>query len=200
MPIDGSVWLRDPLHSSYPPSRVFLVLRDQDQELALRFLRRAREAVFAFDRNIADPAVLADLVDGLGLDGKPVVAAADSPRGDELLERDIALARELGVRGFPTLVFLDDEGRGVKVGGVRSLDTYVEALTSVLTGEPRLRQVPAPQDVLQREGRLFAKEIEALYDVAPGSVEEFIAERVTPGSFQTGVVLGETHYDWVTRS
>ena len=181
MPIDGSVWLRDPLHSSYPPSRVFLVLREEDPELALRFLRRAREAVFAFDRNIADPAVLADLVDGLGLDGKPVVAAADSPRGDELLERDIALARELGVRGFPTLVFLDDEGRGVKVGGVRSLDTYVEALTSVLTGEPRLRQVPAPQDVLQREGRLFAKEIEALYDVAPGSVEEFIAERVTPG-------------------
>src|SRR5690606_27161480 len=70
MPIDGSVWLRDPLHSSYPPSRVFLVLREEDPELALRFLRRAREAVFAFDRNIADPAVLADLVDGLGLDGK----------------------------------------------------------------------------------------------------------------------------------
>src|SRR5690606_577444 len=61
MPIDGSVWLRDPLHSSYPPSRVYLVISEQDPELAQRFLRRAREAVFAFDRNIADPTVLADL-------------------------------------------------------------------------------------------------------------------------------------------
>lgn len=194
MPIDGSVWLRDPLSSSYPPSRVYVVIREKDAQLAQRFLRRMREALFAFDRNIADPAVLAELVDGLGLDGKAVVAEADSERGQELLERDIALARGLGVRGFPTLVFVNDEGQGVKVSGVRALGSYVQALESVLAGEPRPRKVPNLNEALEGEGLFFSKEIEVLYDVAPANVGDFVAEQLAGAEFETGEVLGETFY------
>src|SRR5690606_7620720 len=163
MPIDGSVWNRDPLASSYPPSRVYLVIRERDAETARLFLRKAREAVFAFDRNIASTDVLVELVGQIGLDGEAVVAEAESERGEELLRKDIALARELGVRGFPTLVFVDDEGQGVKVGGVRGLESYVQALENLIGEEPRVREVAPLTEVLAREGRLFAKEIEALY-------------------------------------
>ena len=174
---DGSLWLRDPVTSSYRLPRV-RGHQDKDEEPARVFLRRAREAVFAFDRNISDPEVLTEIVDGLGhpeLRGSAVVAEADSERGHELLNRDLSLARELGVRGFPTVLLMDEDGMGTKVTGVRPLETYVDALAQVL-GEgvsPRRRELLPLDELLEREGRLFAKEIETYYGIAPEGVAEY---------------------------
>lgn len=202
MPIDGSLWSRDPVTSSYPPSRVYLVLRERDPELARAFLRRARESVFAFDRNISDPAVLAELVDELDrpeLVGSEVVAAAESEFGHELLRADITLARELGVRGFPTILFVNEEGAGVKVTGVKPLTAYVDALDTTL-GEgasPRRSELPPLAELIGREGRLFAKEIEEFYGVAPEAVEAFVSEHAAGSALHTGQVLGETYWEAV---
>lgn len=46
MPIDGDVWLEDPLPSSYPPSIAFKAAQLQDQEKAVSFMRELRELVF----------------------------------------------------------------------------------------------------------------------------------------------------------
>lgn len=46
MPIDGDVWLEDPLNSSYPPSIAFKAAQMQDNEKAILFLRELRELVF----------------------------------------------------------------------------------------------------------------------------------------------------------
>ena len=46
MPIDGDVWLEDPLPSSYPPSIAFKAAQLQDEEKAILFLREVREMVF----------------------------------------------------------------------------------------------------------------------------------------------------------
>ena len=46
MPIDGDVWLEDPLASSYPPSIAFKAAEMQDHEKAVLFLREIREMVF----------------------------------------------------------------------------------------------------------------------------------------------------------
>jgi predicted DsbA family dithiol-disulfide isomerase len=200
MPIDGSLWLRDPVASSYPPSRVYAVIKERDAALAREFLRRAREAVFAFDRNISNPEVLAEIVDGLGhpeLSGSAVVAEADSEKGQELLDRDLSLARELGVRGFPTILLMDEDGMGTKVTGVRPLETYVDALAQVL-GEgvsPRKRELLPLDELLEREGRLFAKEIETYYGVAPAVVAEYVEERVGAEELRAGTVLGETYWE-----
>lgn len=200
MPIDGSLWLRDPVSSSYPPSRVFTLLRERDPQLARTFMRRAREAVFAFDENIADPKVLARLVDGLGvadLDGASVVAEVDSERGQALLQRDLDLARELGVRGFPTILLMDEEGVGVKVTGVRQLEAYVDGLEQVLgEGVTLRRNDPTPlSELLEREGRLFAREIEAYYGVAPEAVADFVRDRINGEEPRSGEVLGERYWE-----
>lgn len=46
MPIDGDVWLEDPLNSSYPPSIAFKAAQLQDQEKAVQFMRALRELLF----------------------------------------------------------------------------------------------------------------------------------------------------------
>ncbi|MEO5648659.1 MAG: DsbA family protein, partial [Ginsengibacter sp.] len=52
MPIDGDVWLEDPLDSSYPPSIAFKAAQMQDKEKAILFLREIREMVFLQKKNI----------------------------------------------------------------------------------------------------------------------------------------------------
>ena len=43
IPLDGDIWLEDPLPSSYPPSIAFKAAQMQDGDLAILFLRRIKE-------------------------------------------------------------------------------------------------------------------------------------------------------------
>ena len=52
MPIDGNIWLEDPLSSSFPPSIAFKAAQMQDNEKASLFLREIREMVFLQKKNI----------------------------------------------------------------------------------------------------------------------------------------------------
>ena len=52
MPIDGDVWLEDPLNSSYPPSIAFKAAQMQDLDKAVLFLRSMRELLFLQKKNI----------------------------------------------------------------------------------------------------------------------------------------------------
>lgn len=53
MPIDGDVWLEDPLNSSYPPSIAFKAAQLQSEDKAIAFLREIKEMVFLQKKNIA---------------------------------------------------------------------------------------------------------------------------------------------------
>lgn len=138
-------------------------------------MRRAREAVFVFNRNIGDAEVLTDLVNQMGLDGTAIVKEAEEGSGQALLEQDFALARQLGVRGFPTIILVNEERKGVRISGTRPLSAYVDALKQVLLNETvEARPLPDLQQIFEQEGVLFAKEIEVLYDLAPEAVQSFV--------------------------
>src|SRR5688500_15181952 len=68
MPIDGDVWLEDPLHSSYPPSIAFKAAELQGKKKSLNFLRRIKEMVFLEKRNITRPEHLEQAATDSGLD------------------------------------------------------------------------------------------------------------------------------------
>ena len=46
--------------------------------MAYEYLRRAREALFAFNQNISDPSVMIEIVNQLGLDGEAIVKEAEA--------------------------------------------------------------------------------------------------------------------------
>jgi len=195
MPIDGTLWHDDPVQSSFTPSRVFKVIQQQDAQLALTFLRRAREAVFAFNRNIGSEAVLTALVDALGLNGREIVARANSADGQALLGQDFALTRSLGVRGFPTIIMVNEKNEGLRLVGARSLQEYVDGLKQVLDANDALEaeQQPVLGDLLGSEQLLFSREIEEMYDLEPADVAQFIEANLAEGSYQLREVLGETY-------
>lgn len=196
MPIDGSLWLDNPVQSSYIPSRVYKVIQQQSEELANTFLRRAREAVFAFNQNIGEEAVLTDIVNQMGLSGAAIVEQAAVPDAQSLLEEDFELSRSLGVRGFPTIIMVNQDNKGVKIVGARSLADYVKALTQVseaasLQARP-LQKIAA---LLQREQRLFSKEIEIMYDLEPHEVVGFLEKSLPANEYTLSKIVGEVYVE-----
>ena len=194
MPIDGTVWLTDPIESSFIPSRVFKVIQQQNSEIATAFLRRAREALFAFNKNIAKDDILIELVNQVGLDGVKIVAQSKLPDADTSLQEDFQLVRQLGVRGFPTIVLLNEEKKGAKIVGARSLEQYVSALKQMLPGEeiqPKEKQ--SLKTLFQTEKLLFSREIEELYTIEPTGIGAFISEQLADADYEIKEVLGEKY-------
>lgn len=193
MPIDGSVWLDNPLQSSFPPSRVFKVIQSRHTGKEQEFLRKTREHLFAFNENIAEDSAMIRIVDEIGLDGKAIVEEASAEGAQDLLEEDFALASRLGVRGFPTIIIMNEENQGVKIVGAQALDTYVKGLESVLKEKPTPAQVPTLTDWFSGKEHLFAKEIEVMYDLQPDHTEAFIAEQLSSQPHRVQHVLGELY-------
>lgn len=196
MPIDGTLMIHNPVQSSYPPSRVYKVIQKRHgDEKANEYLRRAREALFAFNDNIGQESTLIEIVNRMGLDGKAVVQEAESETGDALLKEDFALAAKLGVRGFPTILMLNEERKGVKVVGNRPLEYYVSALAQMLDGEVlKPKTQPALENLLKDEKLLFAKEIEVMYNVEPSDLPAFVEKNLTAGTYEEMELLGEKYF------
>lgn len=195
MPIDGSLWLNNPIQSSFPPSIVFKVIQQRDDSLATEFLRRAREAVFAFNQNIGDPVVLLDIVNKLNLDGKSILKDAQQEIGKNLLNEDFHLAASLGVRGFPSIIIVNKDNKGVKVVGARPLEYYINGLKQVLNQDKlQPKTLPSLSELLKKEQLLFSKELEIMYSIKQTDIHSFIKKELSSDSYEEKEILGEAYY------
>lgn len=195
MPIDGTLMIDNPVQSSYPPSRVFKVIqKNYNDGLAYEYLRRTREALFAFNQNIAEKSVMKEIVKTIGLDGEAIVNEAEQPIGQQLLNEDFGLTRSLGARGFPTIIIINEENKGVKVVGGRPFEYYVDGLKQVLNVEEiHPKQQPSLSSLFEKEKLLFSKEIEVMYDLDQSDIHTFVEKELTPGTYEAKEVLGETY-------
>ncbi|HEY8400766.1 MAG TPA: ClpXP adapter SpxH family protein [Cytophagaceae bacterium] len=132
MPIDGDVWLEDPLPSSYPPSIAFKAAQMQDNDKALLFLREIREMVFLHKKNITKWEYLEAAAIKVGLEAKQFKSDFEG-KAQVLFQEDLKLARDYGVRGFPTMFFIDAKGNKEIVYGSKP---YAFFETAVLKLNP----------------------------------------------------------------
>ena len=130
MPIIGDVWLQDPLPSSYPPSIAFKAAQMQDPDKAILFLRRLREMVFVEAKNITRSELIAEAATWAGLNAEQIESDSKG-KALSLFEQDLSKARQLGVRGFPTVFFNDANGNRLSVYGVRSYEDFAGNIKSL---------------------------------------------------------------------
>lgn len=150
MPIDGDVWLEDPLNSSYPPSIAFKAAQMQDEQKAIQFLRDIREMVFLEKKNICKIEHIVAAGKKAGLDTEQLKADINNGKAKALFEDDLKLAREMGVRGFPTMFFTDHNGSKEIVYGSKPYPFYE---TSVL----KLHSKAEKKEYDKEWGALFSK-------------------------------------------
>ena len=161
MPIDGDVWLEDPLPSSYPPSIAFKAAQMQDEKIAIQFLRRIREMVFLEKKNITRWEHLETAARQVGLDATKLKTDYDGA-AQKAFQDDLNLARSLGVRGFPTLFFSDTTGQRLLLYGSKPYALF-EKNVAILA--PEIEKMPYktnPEDLFAHYPTLTAKEYSVL--------------------------------------
>lgn len=202
MPIDGTIMEIDPVQSSFPASRLYKAIQHVDSPTAaIKFTRLVREAVFVFNKNISDKAVLKHIVEDLykgdnTIDVDSILNIADSDIGQNLLAEDFNLVSQLGVRGFPTIVIVNKDNQGTKIVGARSLETYIDALEKLdtsITIEPN--RLPKLSLYLNEQSSLFSKEIEVMYDIEEKDVPNFIEKDLDKSKYTISNILGENYYE-----
>ena len=131
MPIDGDVWLEDPLSSSFPPSIAFKAAELQSPEKAIAFLRRMREMVFLEKKNITRWEYISEAATESGLNAAQLKTDFERD-GQKAFEADLAIALSYGVRGFPTFFFSYGQEAPIKVYGFKPYEVFEQALLTLL--------------------------------------------------------------------
>lgn len=180
MPIDGDVWLSDPLNSSYPPSVAFKAAQLQDQEKAVLFLREIREMVFLKKKNITRWEHIAEAAATVGLDVGQLKTDFEG-RANTAFEKDLQIAQEYGVRGFPTLFFTDGAGHKELVYGSKPFDSYENAILKLLPKATKNVYGKNWQSLFSSYQTLTAREFSELSGVARSESEQVLDSLVSKG-------------------
>ena len=130
MPIDGNVWIEDPLDSSYPSCIAMKAAQIQSKEKAVKFMRILREGLYLDKKNIAKWENIAEAAKLADLDVQKLKIDYDGD-AKKLFEEDLKLGKSLGVRGFPTLFFSDGNNNQLIVYGSKPYASYENALLAI---------------------------------------------------------------------
>lgn len=183
MPIDGDVWLEDPLASSYPPSIAFKAAQMQDEEKAIAFLRVLREMVFLQKKNIAKWEIIALAAQKAGLDVNQLKADVEGP-AKTLFAQDLDLARAYGVRGFPTLIFANGAGNRETVYGSKPYRDYETAVQKLYPQGGKRAYATDWEALFAKYNSLTAKEYAELSGTERAKSEAFLNELLQQGRLE----------------
>jgi putative protein-disulfide isomerase len=189
MPIDGDVWLEDPLDSSFPPSIAFKAAQMQDNGKAVLFLREIREMVFLQKKNITKWENIEKAAKKVGLNTAQLRMDFDG-KAKNLFESDLKFARENGVRGFPTIFFIGTTGQKEVVYGSRPYSSYE---TAVLRLHPSVRKSEYNkgwESLFSTYHSLTAKEFSELAGIPRADSEKTLNNLVQLGNLEK----------WVTKN
>ena len=152
MPIDGNVWIEDPLESSYPSCIAVKAAQIQSKEKAITFMRMLREKLYLEKKNIAKWENIAESAQLAGLDINKLKTDYEG-KAKTLFQEDLTYARALGVKGFPTLFFSDGNNNQLTVYGSKPYTSYENALLALY---PEAKKKP-----------FIAKNSLALFEIYP---------------------------------
>lgn len=177
MPIDGDVWLEDPLNSSYPPSIAVKAAQLQSPEKAIYFLRKIREMVFLQKKNITRWEHLEEAAQWVGLAIHRLKTDYEGEAQTQFSD-DLKVGQQLGVRGFPSLFFVDDSGNQEFVYGSKPYSVYENALKKIDASAQKKEIDTQWQSLFAHYPTLTAREFSELSGI-PRQDSEAYLQRLT---------------------
>jgi putative protein-disulfide isomerase len=127
MPIDGNLWIEDPMESSYIPCIAFKAAQLQSEQKSQHFLRRIKEMVFLEKRNISKMDHLKSAALDCGLNVAALTEAMDGIAKNKF-EEDLQYAKQFGIKGFPSIVFTDGNKDHYLLYGYKPYEEFEQAI------------------------------------------------------------------------
>jgi len=173
MPIDGDLWLEDPLHSSYPPSIAFKAAQLQDEEKAILFLRKIREYVFLQKKNITKWEHIESAAKDVGL----VISQLKEDfigRANNLFYQDLELSKKMKVRGFPTFFIVNKEDEQEYIYGCRQYDDFERIIRKLAPESLKLQYDTSSTFLFDKFSTLTSKEYSELSGMERQKSESYL--------------------------
>lgn len=196
MPIDGDIWLEDPLPSSYPPSIAFKAAQLQSNDKAIVFLRALRELLFLSKKNITKWEHVESAATVAGLDVTQLKADYEG-RAKQLFEDDLKLARQMGVRGFPTLFFANGTGGHKVLYGAVPYANFEAAVVEMYPNAYKANYNTTAQSLFDVYTSLTAKEYAVLSGTPRNQCEAALDKLVAEGLLQKQTTKNGSIWRWI---
>lgn len=110
------------IYDTEPPSRAVVAVSGIDPDAVFAYFKAVQEAFYARGEDITQRETLAGLARQQQMDRKRFLALFDSDAVKRKTRRHFEMARESGVRGFPTTVLQDESGTTLLADGYRPYD------------------------------------------------------------------------------
>ncbi len=175
VPMDGDVWIEDPLDSSLPPSLAFKAAQIQDYDKALTFLRILREMLFIEKKNISKWYVIEKAALESGLDPSLLLIEIIHS-GRKLLDDDLKIAEVLEIKTFPTLIFLKDGEIVHKSIGYKPYEEIEEIIRELIPETKKSKIVMPPESLFKLYNLLTTDEFCFLLSIENAIGEKMLAE------------------------
>lgn len=145
------IWHRDPPSSSFPPCLAVKTAGLQSDRAEDEYLFELRRYMMEEGANISKTQVLFEVAARTeSVDPRKFREDWDRGAGKARFREDLQKARFHGIGRFPTLTFLNEEGKGVMIVGYRPFEVLQQAFAHVAKdGIAMIRQrVCCPNDLL----------------------------------------------------
>lgn len=183
MPIDGDIWLEDPLASSYPPSIAFKAAQMQNHEKSILFLRELREMVFLRKKNISKWENISVAAQKAGLDVTRLKTDFEDKAKDRFNE-DLQLGRKLGIRGFPSILIIDRKGQQQMIAGSKPYSVYVQAITKLHSTHSKRPYDTSWQGLFSKYATLTSREFAELSGTPRKDADSYLQELYAAGKLR----------------
>lgn len=176
MPIDGDVWLEDPLDSSYPSCIAMKAAQIQGKEKAVKFMRILREKLYLKKKNIAKWENIVEVAKIANLNVEKLKTDYDGD-AKKLFQEDLNYGKTLGVRGFPTLFFADENNNKLTVYGSKPYASYENALLALFPEAKKKSIVKEnPLSIFEIYPSLAPKEFAVIHDISVNDAKIILEE------------------------
>ncbi|MNE35738.1 DSBA-like thioredoxin domain protein [compost metagenome] len=194
MPIDGNVWIEDPLDSSYPSCIAMKAAQMQNKSKAVSFMRILREKLYLDKKNIAKWENIAEAATIAGLDVQKLKANYDGD-AKKLFQEDLNLGKVLGVRGFPTLFLADANNNQLTVYGSKPYAAYENALLALFPEAKKKKFVNKNSlSIFEVYPTLAPKEYAVLHDISVSEAKIILEELHSKGKLDKKAIKNGTLY------
>lgn len=194
MPIDGSVWLDEPIQSSYPPSVAFKAAQMQNIDKAIIFLRRMNEIVFLESKNISNLNIIKRASYDAGLDIARLLRDMEN-KALNLFYDDLEYAKDLGIDILPTFVFKVSGEIKEYLYGAQTYDAFEK---TILKHHPKIKRSPienSPKDLFKTFPVLTMREFQFLTASDFAGANQMINELLSYGTIKkVPTKLGLSYY------
>ncbi len=123
-------WTKNqPRRSTWPSCRAVIAAKAQNSDFEIPMIRAIQEAYYLNAKNPSDVDVLTALAEEVGCDADLFRQSINSEATHNELQKEIQFARQLGVQGFPSLVFINTQNQayGIRVD-YNNADTILEQI------------------------------------------------------------------------